>query len=188
MTRAALVGMIALVGLGVQAGEPVDRAANAKIRDEGLQRSQTDALFGTLVDRIGQRLAGSPAYKQAADYARDRFTAFGLSNARLEPFDFGRGWVLDKFTIEMVEPRYMPLLGYPEAWSPSTSGDVTAHIVLAACKTNDEIATLPLKGAAVLQANLVTNFIDADRKQPATAPDDAMVPIGDETLCGANGM
>ena len=178
MKRLGSLGCVVFLLAATQPGEPVDRAAIAKIRDEGLQRSQTDALFGALVDGIGQRLAGSPAYKQAADWAKGKMTAFGLSNARLEPFDFGRGWTLDKFTVEMIEPRYMPLLGYPEAWSPSTSGEVTAQIVVAACKTTDEVAKLPLKGAAVLQANLVTNFIDADRKQPAAAPDDAMVPIG----------
>jgi len=178
MKRALSLPCLVFLLAASQPGEPVDRAAIAKIRDEGLQRSQADALFGALVDGIGQRLAGSPAYKQAADWSKDKMAAFGLSNARLEPFDFGRGWTLDKFTVEMIEPRYMPLIGYPEAWSPSTSGEVTAQIVVAACKTLDEVAKLPLKGAAVLQANLVTNFIDADRKQPATAPDDAMVPIG----------
>ena len=38
----------------------------------------------------------------------------------LEPWRFGRGWVLDRLVVEMVEPRYMPLIGYAEAWSPST--------------------------------------------------------------------
>src|SRR4029453_7060786 len=93
-----------------QTGEPVDAQANAKIRAEGLERSQAPAIFHTLVDTIGPRLAGSPEYKRAADWARQQLTSFGLSNARLEPFEFGRGWVLDKLTIEMIEPRYMPLI------------------------------------------------------------------------------
>jgi hypothetical protein len=94
-----------------------------------------------------------------------------LSNARLEAFEFGRGWVLDKLTIEMVEPRYMPLIGYAEAWSPSTPGEVTAPIVVAAGKTAQDISTMPIKGAAVMQAALVTNFIATDRAQPALQPD-----------------
>ena len=80
-----------------------------------------------LVDTIGPRLTGSPEYKRAADWARETLAKWGLTNARLEAFEFGRGWELEKFTIEMVEPRYMPLLGYPEAWSPSTSGEVVAR-------------------------------------------------------------
>ena len=33
----------------------------------------------------------------------------GLSEVHTEPFQFGRGWTLNKVSIEMVEPRYMPL-------------------------------------------------------------------------------
>ena len=33
----------------------------------------------------------------------------GMSDVHTEPFQFGRGWTLNKVTIEMVEPRYMPL-------------------------------------------------------------------------------
>jgi hypothetical protein len=91
-----------------------------RIRAEAQQRSQVMMLFGHLVTAIGPRLTGSPEYKAAAEWCRARLAAFGLADARLEPFEFGRGWVLDKLVIEMVEPRYMPLNGYVEAWSPST--------------------------------------------------------------------
>ena len=50
-----------------QAAEPVDSAAIAKIRDEGLNRSQAGAMFAMLTDGIGPRLAGSRAYTRAAD-------------------------------------------------------------------------------------------------------------------------
>jgi hypothetical protein len=171
MQKILVLGLAALLGLVVQTGEPVDAAANAKIRDEGLSRSQTAAMFTELVDGIGPRLAGSPEYNKSAAWARDRMAAWGLENARLEAFEFGRGWTLDKFTIDMVEPRYMPLLGYPEAWSPSTAGEVVAPIAVVAGKTGTEVAAMPLRGAAVMQAGLVTNFIVADRPQPALQPD-----------------
>jgi hypothetical protein len=161
--------MLAFVMVAGQAGEPLDSAALTRIRDEGLKRSQVDTLFGALVDGIGPRLAGSPEYLRAAEWGKSRMAEFGLVNARLEPFEFTRGWTLDKFTIEMVEPRYMPLLGYPEAWSPSTTGEVVAPIVILAGKTAEQVAAMPLKGAAVLQAAAVTNFITTDRVQPARA-------------------
>src|SRR6185369_4106554 len=66
----------------------------------------------------------SPAHKRAAEYMRDRLAAYGLANARLEPWKFGRGWTLEKLTIEMVEPRYLPLLGYADGWSASMSGEI----------------------------------------------------------------
>ena len=72
---------------------------------------RSGAHFTTLVDTIGPRLAGSPEYKRAADWSRETLAKWGLTGARLEAFEFGRGWQLEKFTLEMVEPRYMPLMG-----------------------------------------------------------------------------
>jgi hypothetical protein len=77
--------------LAAQTREPVDTATIAKIRDEGLNRSQVGAMFAHLVDVIGPRLAGSRGYDEAAAYARDRLASWGLSNPRLEPFEFSRG-------------------------------------------------------------------------------------------------
>ena len=84
------------------------------------------ALFATLTDQFGPRLTGSPAHRQAAEWARDRMREFGLSDPTLEPWQFGRGWVLDRIVVEMVEPRYMPLIGYADAWSPPTKGEIVA--------------------------------------------------------------
>jgi len=176
MQRILGVGLVAVLSLVPQATEPVDTAAIAKIRDEGLNRSQVGALFGTLVDRIGPRLAGSPEYFRAAEWARDTVGKWGLDRPRLEAFEFGRGWVLDKFTLEMVEPRYMPLLGYPEAWSPSTAGEVLASVAVVTGKTPTDVAAMPLKGAAVMQAAIVSNFIATDRVQPAREPDAPVAP------------
>jgi carboxypeptidase Q len=170
-----------------QAPERVDTAAVAKIRDEGLNRSQVGAHFTTLVDTIGPRLAGSPEYKRAADWARESLAKWGLSGARLEAFEFGRGWQLEKFTLEMVEPRYMPLLGYPEAWSPSTKGEVTATVAFVNGKTAQEVAALKLTNAAVMQAAPVTNFIVTDRVQPAKAPDAPPAAAGAATGAAGRG-
>src|SRR5215510_8844070 len=87
------------------------------IRREGLERSQVMTAFDEFVTVIGPRLTGSPAHKAAADWAKTTLTSWGLSEAHLEPWEFGRGWVLDRQVIEMIEPRYMPLIGYAEAWS-----------------------------------------------------------------------
>jgi hypothetical protein len=165
------------VGTAQGIREPVDAAANAKIREEGLKRSKVDGMFTMLVDTIGPRLAGSPEYKRAADYGAEQLRAFGLTNVMIEPFEFSRGWALDKFTIEMVEPRYMPLVGYPEAWSPSTQGEVIAPVAFIAGKTAEEtaekaeamLAKGALAGAAILSQAAVTNFIRVDRVNP-TAP------------------
>jgi hypothetical protein len=176
--RKPLLIFVTLLTLGIvvtpamQTGEPVLAAAVAKIRDEGLNRSQVKSTFDMFTDGIGPRLTGSTQHKRAAEWARDTLTKWGLSNARLEPWEFGRGWELESFLVEMVEPRYLPLIGYPQAWTPNTNGEVLAPAVFVAGKTADELAAMNLKGAAVLQSAVVANFIATDRVQPTAAPTD----------------
>ncbi len=176
---AALAGAGAVV-LTAQTAERVDSDMVAKIRDEGLKRSQVQAVFNQFVDVIGPRLTASPEHKRAAEWAREELTRWGLSNARLEPFEFGRGWALDKFTLEMVEPRYMPLVGYPEAWSPPTRGEIVASVVSLAGAQPEAVKGLEasLKGAAIMTQPIVTNFIRADRAQPSELPDQPFVAPG----------
>jgi hypothetical protein len=175
---AGMMITVALTAWPAQA--PVDAATIAKIKEEGVSRSQVEPIFNMLVDTIGARLTASPAQKRAAEFMRDTATKYGLANARLEPWEFGRGWQLDKFTIEMVEPRYMPLLGYAEAWSPSTPGEIVAPAVMLAGKSADEIRAMQaqVKGAIVLQQPIVTNFITTDRVPPTSQPDVPQPPPG----------
>ena len=119
--RSLTAGLIA-TGLLLAQSANLDMKMFKAIHDEAYDRSQADNIFDMLTVTIGPRLTASPAHKRAAEFARERLQAFGLENARLEPWQFGRGWTQEKLVIEMVEPRYMPLIGYPEAWSASTRG------------------------------------------------------------------
>jgi carboxypeptidase Q len=152
----------------VQAQEAIDRYIVAKIRDEGLNRSQVHSTFTHFTEEIGPRLTASPAYKAAAEWAQAKLKEWGLSNPRLEAWEFGRGWTLDKFSIEMIEPRYMPLIGYPEAWSASTAGELTAAPIFLGNKKQDEVEQLrgKLKGAIVMSQPIQTSFEREDRPQP----------------------
>src|SRR5258706_9064275 len=113
-------------GAIVSAQPSSDRDMLAKIRAEGLEHSQVAPVFDMLTVTIGPRLTASPAHKRAAEWARDRLASYGLEHARLEPWKFGRGWTLEKLTIELVEPRYLPLIGYADGWSAATSGEIVA--------------------------------------------------------------
>ena len=157
------------------AQDTVDRAMVAKIRSEGLDRSKVYATFSHLVTVVGPRLTATPEYKAAADWSREQLASYGLQNPRLEAWDFGRGWQLEKFTLEMIEPRYMPLIGYPEAWSASMSAEVAAAPVSIAGKSPEEIEAMKgqLKGAIVLGQELQTSFVREDRVQPS----DAGIPV-----------
>ena len=177
-TRAAALLLAVLAGYAVPAGTGAAQDdVLTRIRQEALERSQVQALFATLTDEIGPRLAGTPAYKRSAEWARDRMTAFGLTDAKLEPFPFGRGWVLDRLVVEMVEPRYMPLIGYAEAWSPSTKGEIVATPIAVAGRTPEEVAAMKdkLAGAIVLTQPEAL-FIKEDRPQPSLS--DTPVRIG----------
>jgi hypothetical protein len=141
----------------------------AAIKAEGLRSSEAPVLFHTLTDLFGARLTGSPAHLEAARWAVERFTQWGLRNPHLEPFEFGRGWSLEKLTVEMTAPRYMPLIGYAEAWSPSTSGVLTGLPIYIGDSTPEEIDRIGarLKDAIILMHRQQTEFLRADRMQPA---------------------
>jgi len=158
--------LLVVAPLGAQ--EPVDLATTRRIRDEGLDRSQALALYRTLTDDIGQRLTGSPSHLRAAEWARDRFLDWGLSEPRLEPFEFGRGWELEKLSVEMTAPRYMPLTAYAEAWTPSVDGVLAGPVVYVGDKSADEIRAMAprLRNAIVLTHLPQEGYLDADRRQP----------------------
>ncbi len=143
-----------------------DEAAIARIRDEGLNRSRVEEPFDMLVNVIGPRLTGSPAHRRAAEFVRQTLESWGMSNAHLESWEFGRGWELQKLTLEMIEPRYMPLIGYAEAWTPSTAGELTIPAVMMGGRSTDELARTPVQGAAALVSPVIQSFIDRDRQQP----------------------
>ena len=173
---ARALGSAAVAAIVVTAAAPSDRLAaqvpdaamTERIKAEGLRRSQALDLFLTLTDVYGARLTGSPEYTAAAGWVRDRFEGWGLANARLEAFEFGRGWTLEKASMEMVAPRYMPLIAYPEAWSPSVAGVVQGPVVYVGDKSLAEIEAMAgeLRGAIVLTHAPQTGFRDADRPQP----------------------
>jgi carboxypeptidase Q len=163
--------MCGLIGSGalVFAQNSIDRDIFARIRAEAMERSQAAPVFDEFTVTIGPRLTASPAHKRAAEFARTWLAASGLENARLEPFHFGRGWTLEHLTIEMTEPRYFPLLGYADAWSPSTSGELLAAPVWIGGKSPEEVAAMSaqLKGAMVMLDPVMTNFVRKDRPQPS---------------------
>lgn len=150
-----------------------DLAMTERIKQEGLQRSQALDLYLTMTDVYGARLTGSPEYTAAANWVRDRFADWGVSDARLEAFDFGRGWTLDKLSVEMVSPRYMPLIAYADAWSPSMDGVREARIVYVGDKTAAEIEAMAsdLRGAIVFTHQPQSEFRDNDRPQPGLSTD-----------------
>lgn len=139
-----------------QAGSSTQPASDpiARIRDEGMNRSQVMETLSYMTDVIGPRLTNSPNMKRANEWTAAQMTKWGL-NAQLEPWGpFGRGWSLKRFSAQVIEPQAIPLIAYPKAWSPSTNGAVTADVVYLNANNEAELAAFKgkLNGAIVLTA------------------------------------
>ena len=180
--RLVLVCLLLLGGASASGQQRDSSDMLARIRAEGLQRSRALALYRTLTDEIGARLTGSPAHMQAARWAVDRFKEWGLASPHLEPYEFGRGWQLEQVSVEMTEPRYVPLVAYAEAWSPPTAGVVSGRVVYVGDKTGAQVQAMSaqLRGAIVLTHLPQTEFVTGDRPQPGL--DDRPVATGNPVL------
>ncbi|HEY9404768.1 MAG TPA: M20/M25/M40 family metallo-hydrolase, partial [Pyrinomonadaceae bacterium] len=161
----------------------------ARIKDEGMNRSQVMQTLSYLSDVIGPRLTNSPGMKRANEWTRDQMTKWGMQNAKLEAWGpFGRGWTLKRFSAEVVEPSAIPIIAYPKAWSPGTNGTLNAEVVYldATDAAGLEKYRGKLKGAIVMMNPIRelkahfdpqgTRLTEKDLLALANAPDPASLP------------
>ena len=123
------LSVMGLLAIGLAAGGEDTPSTDIywKIRREAIERSQILPTLHVLTDVYGPRLTGSPNLKQAAEWAGQQMTSWGLSNAKLEAWEFGHpGWLNERFTAHLVSPVKDALVGEVLAWTPSTSGAVRA--------------------------------------------------------------
>lgn len=120
--------------LVLMAQERVDLPAIHRLKQEALNNSKVmDTLFN-FTEVIGARVTGSPAHKAAADYAVKRLQEHGAT-AKLEKYEFGRGWSYSHFDMHMTEPAAATIIGYPLAWTPGTNGTVNGEVIFAPITT-----------------------------------------------------
>jgi hypothetical protein len=135
------------------AQEAVDLDVVHRIREEGLERSQIEAIGGYLTDVIGPRLTGAPAMRQANDWTAEKLREWGLENVVVEPWgEFGRGWENLYYSGRIVEPYVQILQALPVAWTGDTRGMAKgpAMIVQADSTADLERYRGKLRGAFVL--------------------------------------
>jgi carboxypeptidase Q len=138
---------------GVEVQQPAANDPIARIKDEGMNRSQVMQTLSYLSDVIGPRLTASPGMKRANNWTRETLEKWGMQNAHLEAWGpFGRGWSLKRFSAQVVDPLDIPLIAYPKAWSPATKGAITGDVVYLDAKTEPDLEKYKgkLKGAIVL--------------------------------------
>src|SRR5262245_52593020 len=123
MKKLLAVGLSLAAPLAAQ--DRADLAVVQRIKTEAFEHSQVmDHLF-QLTDVHGPRLTGSPGYTAAANWTVKRLREMGIDNARTASWGkWGRSWKLSKASLSLVEPQYVPLIGFPLAWSAATNGAV----------------------------------------------------------------
>ncbi len=158
LSRAVIAASVALLsfaatGAAQVAQEAVDIDVVNRIREEGLERSQIEALGGYLTDVIGPRLTGSPAMQRAHEWTAEKIGEWGLENVVIEPWgEFGRGWENLYYSGRIVEPYVQILQALPVAWTGDTRGMAKGPAVIIQV---DSVADLEqyrgkLRGAFVL--------------------------------------
>ncbi len=105
----------------------LDDDLRARIRKEGMDRSQIMKTVHMLSDVYGPRLTGTPNHKRAAEWAIKQMHEWGLQNGHLEPWNFGHpGWLNERLTAHIIAPVKDSLVCEVLAWTPSTRGAVRA--------------------------------------------------------------
>ena len=103
-----------------------------------------------LTDVHGPRLTGSPQYKKAADWARQQLETWGLANARLESWPFGRGWSFERCSAHVVSPMAFPLVALPKAWTAGTNGPVRGKVIRVKAESEADVEALKGKIAGMI--------------------------------------
>ncbi|HKJ82378.1 MAG TPA: hypothetical protein VJ954_10165, partial [Ignavibacteriaceae bacterium] len=126
------------------------------IINEEMKNSRVMEIAGYLTDVYGPRLTYSNEYKEAADWASSKLKEWGLENVHFEKWGpAGKGWTLKNFHAEVIEPRTIPLIAYPEAWSPSLKGVKKGEVVWLNVNSENDFEKYKgkLKGKFVLISN-----------------------------------
>jgi hypothetical protein len=170
MLVALLLSALATAPLAQAPQERIDRDIIWKIRSEAAERSQILATLHMLTDVYGPRLTGSPNLKAASDWVVKRTTEWGLKNAHLEPWDFGKpGWLNERTSAFLLAPVKDSLVVEALAWTPGTSGAVTGSAVQIeppARVTKEQLAAYFETNRAKVKGRIV--FAGAPARVPVT--------------------
>jgi carboxypeptidase Q len=154
MRKISTTLLLCLFAVVLFAQEKVDLEMVKKIRQEGLNNSKVMDYAFYLTDVNGPRLAGSPGYLKAANWAKGELSKIGLTNAALEAWgEFGKGWELQKSYVALTAPYYKPLIAYPKAWTGGSNGLKNAEVLLIDAADTTELLKYKgkLKGKVLIQ-------------------------------------
>jgi carboxypeptidase Q len=135
---ACLICLLLLVAMPMTAQAPGLSEMYALIRAEETNNSKIMWIIHEIADVYGPRVTGTPNLKAADDWAVTTMGTWGLANAHLEPWTFQPpsaatpvpGWENTELSADAIAPFHGQLMVMPLAWTPSTSGVVTANVVM----------------------------------------------------------
>jgi carboxypeptidase Q len=165
-----------------QSPEKLDYAVLAAIKSEGLERSRVMDHVWWLSEVYGPRVTGTPAIKQASAWIMQKFQEWGLTNIHEEPWPFGKGWSLERFSANLVEPQPQPLIGYPKSWTPGTRGTVMAEVLYAPVTSESDfekyrgklrgkiVLTQPPREVKMLEGRVVLRMTPEDIEEAEATP------------------
>ena len=161
MTRpiAVIAAAVVTYAAVLSGQERVDADTTWKIRREAAEHSQIMRSLHMLSDVYGPRLTGSPNLKNAQDWVVQQATSWGLANAHVEPWDFAHdGWSNERVAVHVVSPVKDSLVVEALAWTPGTTGTVTARTVqidLPVRPTRDELVAYFERMRSVVAGTIV---------------------------------
>ena len=147
VTLPALAGAV----LFAQQEDPT-AAATRQILTEIAEHSEQMQNLEYLSDRIGPRLTGSPALKNANEWTAQRFRDYGLTDAHLESWKIAHSWKRPWVRARVVAPVEQRLTAEAAGWSPNTAGAVRGHLMYVKVEKKEDLEAHrgKLKGAIVM--------------------------------------
>lgn len=130
--RIALVAALAAMAVWGAAAQTSDLAdMNQRLRSEETNHSQIMWIMHEISDVHGPRLTGSPGLRAAQDWAVATMKSWGLSNVKLEPWDFNhQGWQNSELEANVTQPFQAPLNVRVVSWTPGTKGTVEGPVLV----------------------------------------------------------
>lgn len=120
---AALSLTVAMVGTAQtpEQSAPTSNPMIDKIYEAGKASDNVAKLAQALMDSIGPRLAGTPRYNAAVDWAVAKLTEWGIP-AKKVAYSKWTAWDRGHTHMDMTSPRLRTLEATLLAWSPGTNG------------------------------------------------------------------
>src|SRR5580704_19485741 len=128
---ALTASMACLMVLAASAQAPGVADMNTRLRAEETNNSKIMWIMHEISDVHGPRLTGSPGLRAAQDWAVATMKSWGLSNVKLEPWNFNhQGWQNYELEANVTQPFQQPLNVRAVSWTPGTKGMVEGPVLV----------------------------------------------------------